>query len=608
MKSVFELDLDTSKFTKGISEAGELMQKIGEHNGIINLVESVETLGKGFLALKAIGLVKELVEFGIEAALDAEHVNAISNAFKTLSEEAGIVPEELKEGLEKVADGLIEGTQLLEIANKAIVSMGKGAEHLPEIFEQARKAATAFGGAATDRFEQINQAIQSGQTRMLKQIGINIDADQAMKDYARTLGVTSDQLNEQGKQTAIMNAFLEQSREKYKGIDVNAQEMGNALARTKTSFGELGESSKIFFNVLFGPAIEWAIEKMGEFAGWINKFVKKFIDLTPHVKAHVEVQKEMTEEMRKQQELEANTKAADPKEKLAAQKAYYSELNKLKSEFNQAEMQSARDMDVWDKAQKDQRKQMEQQYLDERAIKQKELDENRLISTNQRNELLAQMEQTHQQKMLQYDLEAENRRKQANSRIIDDNARTQNTFSAGWNKAAKDASKDITAFGMLGKASFDALGKNSKKAFIAMGDGSKTAGEAMKGFMFGALADIAEQEGEFLLIKGIATLDPASAAGGAALLALSGYLRSQAGGGGGGGGGGSSYSGGGGGDIGGGSSDSTKPEQKEAAKKSVTLQVMGNIYETDDTKQRLVQLIREATDATDFKYQQIGVS
>ena len=45
----------------------------------------------------------------------------------------------------------------------------------------------------------------------------------------------------------------------------------------------------------------------------------------------------------------------------------------------------------------------------------------------------------------------------------------------------------------------------------------------------------------------------------------------------------------------------------EDKKKNVTLQVMGSYFETEQTKTRLLEMIRENTDATDFKYQQIGV-
>ena len=50
-----------------------------------------------------------------------------------------------------------------------------------------------------------------------------------------------------------------------------------------------------------------------------------------------------------------------------------------------------------------------------------------------------------------------------------------------------------------------------------------------------------------------------------------------------------------------------KPQLDETKKKSVTIQVQGNYFETEQSRMRILEMTREATDATDFKYQQIGV-
>jgi hypothetical protein len=85
------------------------------------------------------------------------------------------------------------------------------------------------------------------------------------------------------------------------------------------------------------------------------------------------------------------------------------------------------------------------------------------------------------------------------------------------------------------------------------------------------------------------------------LIALSGFLRSQGGGSSGGGGGGGSVSGGGDGGSASLTTDSGQPAVSEKAQnKAVTIQVMGNYFETEQTKTRLVEMIREASDATDF--------
>jgi hypothetical protein len=43
-------------------------------------------------------------------------------------------------------------------------------------------------------------------------------------------------------------------------------------------------------------------------------------------------------------------------------------------------------------------------------------------------------------------------------------------------------------------------------------------------------------------------------------------------------------------------------------KKTVTVQIAGHYFETEQTKTRLMEMIRETTDATDYKYVQVGQS
>jgi hypothetical protein len=187
-------------------------------------------------------------------------------------------------------------------------------------------------------------------------------------------------------------------------------------------------------------------------------------------------------------------------------------------------------------------------------------------------------------------------------------ANTSSGFGKGWKAAALNASKDLNNFAKLGEQSFNALNKNGKSAFIALGDGSKTAGEAMKMFLLGSIADVAEAQGEYLLASGIGTFNPVQIAEGGALLALSGLLRSLSGGGGGGVGAGSSSSGGGASSSGGSPSTVGDLQTAEAAKtqKNVTIAVQGNYFETEQTKRTLMEMIRSETDATSFSYVQIN--
>lgn len=183
-------------------------------------------------------------------------------------------------------------------------------------------------------------------------------------------------------------------------------------------------------------------------------------------------------------------------------------------------------------------------------------------------------------------------------------------IAAAFAQGSARAKKDNQDFGKQGQQIFGSLKTNAVSAFKAMGDGSKSAGDAIKGFLLNSVADYFEMKGTGMMLEGIWPPNPAALAAGGGLIALSAAMRSAAGS----AGGSSSSAGGGGGSGGGGgfgptSSDisSSKPTPEEQKKKSVTIQVQGNYFETEQSKQRMLEMIRENTDATDFKYQQIGV-
>lgn len=163
-------------------------------------------------------------------------------------------------------------------------------------------------------------------------------------------------------------------------------------------------------------------------------------------------------------------------------------------------------------------------------------------------------------------------------------------------------------------AIFDSSANTAMESFAS---GSASASQAAKGFFFGFLGDVATKHGALMLLQAIWPPNPIAAAGGTALLVLGRVLKSAAGssGGGGGGGGGevsvpalaaatpSATSGG---------TDYSSPmpaqaaQQAEVQKKTVTISIQGNYFETDQTRTKLMDMMREATDATDLKYVQVG--
>ncbi len=178
---------------------------------------------KGTFGLFAAGGVVfaalEATKFAMEKIFEGESIRAAGAQFEMLAKNAGVAGEALKAGLMNAADGLVDDTDLIMTANKALVSMGSTAKDLPAVMELARKSTVLFGGDVATNFEAMSQAIASGQTRALKGMGIVVDSEAAYLKFARSIGVAKDELTEAGRQQALMNAVLETGKARFKDVD-----------------------------------------------------------------------------------------------------------------------------------------------------------------------------------------------------------------------------------------------------------------------------------------------------------------------------------------------------------------------------------------------------
>ena len=183
----FKLSVETREFVEKILEAKANVTSLASEGSLSNFAEGLLKVGA---AAGVLGAAFLAIKTSLEAVFDAEHINQINNQFSLLTTNAGIATGTLKKGLEEAAGGLIDDADLMQSANKALVEMGDRARRLPEILALARQATVVFGGDAKSNFEAINQAIATGNTRMLRNLGLKIDQQKAEENYAKSIGAT----------------------------------------------------------------------------------------------------------------------------------------------------------------------------------------------------------------------------------------------------------------------------------------------------------------------------------------------------------------------------------------------------------------------------------
>jgi len=651
------LDLDNKEFVKKMRESLGLLGELGETEGLGNL--SSMFLKVGAVAGVAAAAVLS-VKTALDLAVEAEQIKQINSSFDALTKSAGLAGDALKSSLVEAAKGLADDTDILQAANRAIVSMGANASHLGETMEMARKATVLFGGDLVGNFEAMNQALATGQTRALRQFGLIIDQDKAYKDYAKSLGIGVKYLDDAGRKQAILNAALEQAKEKYKNVDETTLATTNNLKRMGTALKEIGEVAILAWDRVAGPSVSKITENL---ASGMHQLAVKFKEMfgtgkeqseahTESLKSQIEYTKKMVawaEKSNNAADLAIYTKALKDKEeelgkieereeramqrqmhkdqaesvsgpKPAAVEDKHIDYEKLKEDRLKFEQQldeirrnrSQADLDA--ATTEDQATQAfnEKVVADSLVVQTKIADlkhqflDQGVISEQQYNQAIDEINRTQADKLKSYDQDVADARIRALEKAQDYARTASEGISASFKANAAKMGKDLKSFKVLGDATFGAFKNRGIAALKAVGNGSKDAASAMKGFMFGAIGDIATAQGEAMIIHGTGTYNYLEAAEGAALVALGSAIGSMGEGGGGapsaGGGGGGGGSGGGPG----GTDAAGKPEATPAPRKEVSLNIHGSYFDTDQSRTRIMEMIRESGDYTDFNINKIG--
>lgn len=647
-KETLKLDLDNAQFIKDILETKGLV--VGAFD-VKNMEGMLQGLKSASMLLGAVGIAALAAKTALDLTVEGEQIRQINYQFENLTKNAGIATDTLKDGLIDVADGLVDDTDLLKSANKAIVQMGKNAEKLPQLFELSRKATAGFGGDLMQNFEDINRAIATGQTRFLKQIGLSVDAEKAMKNYALSVGKTVKSLTDQERQQAILNEVLAKGEKNFKGINTGITEAGNTWQQLKVTVGQLNELFILFFEKTIGPGVRTALGLLRDFAiatknalevgsGTVAQETEKELKRWQEIKKTFQAgfaeapqgsekeaffTKQIDMADKKVTELKAKLagikgeKAEAPvaldaseQEKEARDKSreqesqFQKDLLRMRNERVRAQEESAMSEEQAEAAHYERVGLMAQEYQQKRDEIELQYSEKGMITKQQRDQMIEELEMTHAAKMAQINEDLEQKKIDAYERGAKRATGAMEQIGMGMTLASMKAQKEWGNMAKVGERSFNTLAKKGGDAFIAMGEGAQDGGDIMKGFMFGALAEIAEAEGRFMLASAI--INPARGAAGAALLVLAGVFRGMAksaksiGGSEGAGGAGStpgpSYSAG---------SVEEKPDEERLQKKAVNVNFNGDIFETDQTKQRIMEMMREFSDATDYRYNQIGV-
>lgn len=216
-----------------------------------------------------------LVERGVK-------VNDVTDSFNALTAAAGLSGEALLKAGQEGAAGMVSNFDLMAATNKALLlDLPLTAEGMRTLAEGAATLGDAIGQGPTEALNTMLEALGRGQDRILKQMGIDIDAAAAQEKYAASLGTTADQLSEAGKKAALYEAAIEAIKAKTNDLGGVQLSLADQLDQVKTRWQNLLDSMAMMIQQ--SPAVSAAVgglsQMLLDLIGYLDKNKAAFQDL-----------------------------------------------------------------------------------------------------------------------------------------------------------------------------------------------------------------------------------------------------------------------------------------------------------------------------------------
>src|SRR3990170_7184023 len=187
-------------------------------SGMKSLGAGIDRVGgklQNFGQSMALGFTVPLIASSV--VLDQFDRNAVKlqagEAFERVTRQFNVGSDQLLEALDKAAGGTVSKFDLMQAASRSMtLGVGRDVESMSELMMIARDRARIFGLSTAEAFEYLTIGIGRQSRLILDNLGILVRIESATKIYAKSVGKAVDDLTDQEKRQAFLNAVLEQTR------------------------------------------------------------------------------------------------------------------------------------------------------------------------------------------------------------------------------------------------------------------------------------------------------------------------------------------------------------------------------------------------------------
>jgi hypothetical protein len=225
----------------------------------------------------------KLAKYIEEATLLAARAETLAVVMKVVGNNAGYTSAQMEateKQVRKMGIATIEARESLTKMAGAQMDLTKASQ----LARVAQDAAVIGGINSSEAFGRMIQGIRSGETEILKTIGINVNFEQSYQKLAAQIGKNAKDLTEHEKVLARQNSVVEYGIQIQGAYDASMGTTGKLLTSLERHYKDL----KIAFGEAFSPAlgvmVDWLTESLKGLTGWFSENKSALSELATNLK------------------------------------------------------------------------------------------------------------------------------------------------------------------------------------------------------------------------------------------------------------------------------------------------------------------------------------
>lgn len=210
VKSVQVLNQELgTKTPAAANQAGTALDRLkAQFGGVASTIGAGAGIGVGIKAFES--LASAARRFGPDLIAAGQASALASSSFRALSAAVGVSAQEMMGQARTASRGLISDLDIMAASNKALLlGLPVTAQGFGALAQGATALGRAMGQDARKSLDDLITGLGRGSAQILDNLGIVVNAEEAQKKYAASVGKTAAQLSESEKKIAVYNAALE---------------------------------------------------------------------------------------------------------------------------------------------------------------------------------------------------------------------------------------------------------------------------------------------------------------------------------------------------------------------------------------------------------------